>query len=439
MKGFKVGLIIITMFLAIVGLSSVALAFHDGGVAYCDGCHTMHGVYSGNTSFTGKGPSLLVATDPSSTCLLCHAGIPTGSGIPSIGGGPKVMTYPFPAAGLAPANYNVGGDFAWLQKTYGSGASAELGQTRGHNVNASDFGMLQDSDFSLSPGGSFPVGSLGCNSCHDPHGKYRRVGNNQSWTVGTPTQLLTNSRPISSSGSKGLPPTSTTAVGTYRLLAGQGYLQGGVGGILIGYPGAPLAVAPGNGSAETSSATQTRVAYSNYNGSGVVPWGQWCGSCHTGMLATSASEHKHPVDVALNAGGEDQNYNMYISSGNMNGNVSSSFLSLVPFMEVQSNVDTLTGHTVTAYVTGPAPTDQVSCPSCHRAHASGFKHMMRWNMEYEMLTVAGPVWQITTGAATSVNSRTTAEANAAYYGRTADYFGTAGFQRSLCNKCHAQD
>src|SRR5512140_1120172 len=100
-----------------LGLAANAYAFHDGGVAYCDGCHTMHNS-SGNKAMAKKGAStqfqglnfLLQGSDNSSTCLNCHAAADTK---PS---SYHIMTYPAPAVstGTAPVERTPGGDFAWL-------------------------------------------------------------------------------------------------------------------------------------------------------------------------------------------------------------------------------------------------------------------------------------------------------------------------------------
>ncbi len=67
MKMLKViSVIMVAAFLTICSIDmSEAQTFHSGGVAYCDGCHSMHQPKAG-------GASLLQGIDPSSTCLICH-------------------------------------------------------------------------------------------------------------------------------------------------------------------------------------------------------------------------------------------------------------------------------------------------------------------------------------------------------------------------------
>jgi len=73
MKTFKI--IVAAGALAAFGFAPKAFAFHDGGVAYCDGCHTMHNS-SGNAPMAKNGRPqfngnafLLQGSDPSSTCI----------------------------------------------------------------------------------------------------------------------------------------------------------------------------------------------------------------------------------------------------------------------------------------------------------------------------------------------------------------------------------
>ena len=411
------------------GLVSLSKAFHSGGVGNCDGCHSMH---AGKKS----GSYLLIGADDSSTCLSCHAQANRAAATYN------VMTYPVPAAGSAPVMMTPGGDFAWLLKSYTysvKGTTAtENGHRHGHNVVAADFGITADPDLSTSPGGTFPATSMGCSSCHDPHGKYRRIGGDTTYTVAT------RGGPIIGSGSysNSPVPTATQAVGSYRLLAGTGHSQNG-GTLAINYPGVPVASVPAVYN-QSEAVRQVRVAYGTAaTGRGVTTWGLWCATCHASMHSTG--NYVHPIDQALGTN-IAVIYRRYISSGNLTGSAASSYLSLVPFMENTRDHAVLKTHAsnIDSYLSGPGPSDQVSCPSCHRAHASGWSHMMRWNNRGEFLihvdSSGNPAWP---GTDTTPNfpefamGRTSAETRAAYYDRPAILFRS--YQRSLCNKCHAKD
>jgi predicted CXXCH cytochrome family protein len=87
-------------------------------------------------------------------------------------------------------------------------------------------------------------------------------------------------------------------------------------------------------------------------------------------------------------------------------------------------------------------TDNVSCLSCHRAHASGFESMLRFAHANEFTTIADAAGlamfdtntvegKINRGFSGKVAQETQ------YYGRLATEF--APYQRLLCNKCHAKD
>jgi len=426
MKGLKLSLVIMAAALLTIGLSGMAYAFHSGGVADCGGCHSMH------TPKTG-GTALLIGTDYSSTCLSCHANAATGSY--------HIMTYPFPAAGSPPINYNPGGDFAWLQKTYSftvrNSTTTENGQDHGHNVVAIDFGMTADTNYTQAPGGTFASTNLACNSCHDPHGKYRRIGGDTTYTIAT------TGAPIIGSGSynNSAVPTATQAVGSYRLLAGTGYSQN-AGTLAIAYPGAPIASAPSTYN-QSEATNQVRVAYGTAaTGGGKTTWGMWCATCHPAMHSTG--NYVHPIDQSLSSV-EATIYGNYVSSGVMTGTPASSYLSLVPFMENTSDYAILKTHAsnTNAYLNGPGSSDQVACLSCHRAHATGFQNMLRWEMNGEFITVAdasnNPIWPGTDNGAPVqfARGKTSGETLAAYYQRPATLFGA--YQRVLCNKCHAQD
>jgi hypothetical protein len=421
MKGLKVSLAIAAAALLTIGLSGAAHAFHSGGVAECGGCHSMHAPKAG-------GSYLLVGTDQSSTCLTCHehAG-DTGPSSYHVSTAAADMP-----AGIAPLQRTPGGDFGWLKKTFTfvlrGTTYTEGGDTHGHNVIAADNGYAVDANRTMAPGGTFPSNQLGCQSCHDPHGKYRR---NAAGVVSS------SGLPITSSGSyhnSADPIADKTAVGVYRLLAGPGYTKGG-----MTFTGAPVAVAPSTYN-QTEATNQVRVAYGKGTAAGTATWSNWCSTCHTGMHSSGA--YVHPVDDSL-GGTIKANYDQYVMSGNMTGANATSFSSLVPFIKASANYADLkvlaSNSGTAASKVGPAANDEVACLTCHRAHATGFGKMLRWNMEGEFLTgmdASGNSTWVTTDTKVT-RGKTEAELIASYNGRLATAF--APNQRALCNKCHAKD
>jgi predicted CXXCH cytochrome family protein len=161
----------------------------------------------------------------------------------------------------------------------------------------------------------------------------------------------------------------------------------------------------------------------------------------------STGNYVHPVDQGLGGtiGGATGLYATYKKSGDMTGVNGSSFLSLVPFATNSPDYTVLAGlaSNTNTQLGGPNTTDQVTCVSCHRVHASGFKEMLRFDNGYEFMVVNGQYIgsnnpSITGNrAALQHRGRLNAEWQAAYYDRPATNFAT--YQRVLCNKCHAKD
>jgi hypothetical protein len=421
MKVARVTFLTLLAALVAVGVSTTSYAFHGGGVAECGGCHSMHAANQ-------AGGHLLIGLDASSTCLACHQ--KTGDTGPS--------SYHISTAdgdmptGTAPKQRTPGGDFGWLKKGYqivSRGTTTnELAETHGHNIVAAGFGYIADPVNTTAPGGSFVSAGLGCQSCHDPHGRGRRAGTDDIPTFSVPVVGGLAGLPIKSSGSynNSAAPDASGAVGIYRILAYPGYT--GAAGVTWG--GWPIAVAPSTYN-QTEATNQVRVAY---GGTVNNTWASWCASCHPDMH-TGSGRLVHPVDEALGAD-LAANYNAYKKSGDLSGVVGSSFSSLVPFAEATSNFTTLKSHAANNAATyaGAGTGDKVTCLSCHRAHATAFPEMLRWNMENEFMVV-NSVYQIES------RGRTNAEAVASYYDRqpTAGPTPFATYQRVLCNKCHAKD
>lgn len=422
MKVARITLFAILAALVAVGVSTTAYAFHSGGVAECGGCHSMH-------SPKAAGSFLLVGIDASSTCLTCHQN--------AADAGPSsyhVSTAPGSlGAGLAPLQRTPGGDFGWLKKTYTftvrGTTTTEDGATHGHNIVAGDYDYVVDPTNTTAPGGTFVSSQLACNSCHDQHGQYRRRSDGTVGKDGAPI-IASGSYATSTTPGYTEPPTAGTALGVYRLLAGDGYSK-------APFTGVSAAKVP-NTYNRTEATTQTRTAYGNATTGGQVAWGTWCAACHPDMH--SGGNYVHPTDETL-SGGTAANYVSYVKSGDMTGVIGTAFTSLVPFIESTADYAVLASHAKTddTILSGPVAGDRVSCLSCHRAHATGWEFGLRWNMEGEFMTYNSlyPGTDTTPTVPQFARGRLGAETQAAYYDRPVTKF--ASYQRVLCNKCHAKD
>ena len=398
----------------ILGMAGTGLAMHDGGVAHCDACHTMHNS-SGNVaidnSFGGPavqfktGAHLLKGNDASSACLNCHSG----------SSGPKVLS----VTGTTDFSTAPAGDFAWLRIQTIDG---------GHNVIAADFGLGMDSrpGMATAPGPKttgYPGNALYCSSCHDPHGRYRFTDANTFSTTGAP---------IMGSGSSTNVPTATQAVGSYRILAGNGYLPKSAPGAEAFFNDPPVALSPSGTS--TTNNWMRRQPY----GSGMS---EWCANCHNAIHnAGGASALRHPAgNGAKLAGTYSTNYNAYKHTGDLTGSQTTSWTPLVPFETGDilstrtTNLIPMRDTTDLGHFGGPVTGDEnIMCLTCHRAHASGFNSMMRWDSKATFLIETdGSVWKTAPGHTDNVMTLM------AYYNQPPTDFGI--LQRGLCNKCHAKD
>lgn len=422
--------------------------FHQGGVGECEGCHTIHNSFEGfavNPFLGAAGSSgnyLLKGSDQSSVCLNCHQ--------KSLDTGPTVFHISTPSGempdGIPPKQMTPGGDFGWLKKTYtwfnsigDSTIQRSPANAHGHNIVALDYGYDMDYDTPTAPGGTYPSSSMSCISCHDPHGRYRRVDG-----YGT---ITTSALPIKGSGSLASKPEpdSSGAVGVYRLLGGSGYYPQSVGpgNAFIANP--PNAVAPDTYN-RSEATTQTRVAY----GTGMS---EWCRNCHPTIHVSTTDTFMHAagnqagvIQVGGALGADIAAwYDQYVNDGNLNGgNEANAFLSLVPFEIGSSDYRLVLKPIVTATPTkGPSLTDgtpAVMCLSCHRAHASGWDWAMRWNNRAPAAATT-PLITTSLGSYTEGSTiapvgqgRTEVEATAAYDNIPSSFF--AAGQKPLCFKCH---
>ena len=378
-----------------------ALAFHDGGVAHCNGCHTMHNSQNNESmNFAANGSTgtaigtgygdLLLWENKNDVCLNCHYG----------DDGYHVWATDV----LVPGQEHGAGNFVFLEEDnindgHGGGsiigcsddqyedqatcegagetwdpgwANPIPGYAAGHTVVSAWRGNLPDAKLLTAPGGGadpYDARDLTCVSCHDPHG-------NTAFRLTYQTgQTMTDTY------------SGTTTWAATIVADGIGFF--------------------GPAANETNS---NHNAYSS-------GYSDWCGTCHGDFHAASGAGI-HPsgevlgTDIALN-------YNLYDgttdcvanppSGGDPCGNGSSgtAYLAMVPFED---------GAVTTSSTAGPTENSRVACVSCHRAHATSAPDAGRWDFNV-------------TGLAEDGNE-------SGSHPLTNPYDAA---QRSLCNKCHSQD
>jgi hypothetical protein len=266
MKAFKLTLVVMAAVLITFGLSGTAAAFHGGGVAHCDGCHSMH--------TGGSNADLMAAADASSTCLNCHESADVGG-------------YHVSSSDPTAVSYTQGGDFSWLKKswTYTNWSGPHVVYGAGHNIVAENFGYTADPDNTVAPGGTYPAADLGCTSCHDAHGQV---------AGGTGA----GGDAVSVSGSYGdEDPEDGTIHGNYRLLGDSVYSPGAVEEIYQFGEDAPVARAFNGGYGGGTTYYGQSVDY----GSGMS---EWCANCHE-----AAAGLVHPASNSALLVGLSNNYN----------------------------------------------------------------------------------------------------------------------------------
>jgi hypothetical protein len=296
-------------------ISGNALAFHDAGVAHCNGCHTMHNSEDGalvDGDSPNGNPWLLKDATPSDVCLSCHA-----EGLGAV----------FVADPLAPPDEKGGGNFVYLlEDNINDGHEGSLhpiaGEAAGHSIVAPSKGVGADGTILTAPGGTFPSSSLGCSSCHDPHGN-----------------------------------------GEFRLLYGIGQVQDGLYTFTNAAPDADgISIFFG---AESNS---NHTAYK----SGMSAW---CGNCH-GDFHDNNTKLIHPSGSTV-GGSIATTYNLYNGTEDQTGGVAATaYLAAVPFEDAANT---------TSSTAGPTAGSTVMCLTCHRAHASSAPNAGRWDFNVTLL------------------------------------------------------
>ena len=265
-----------------------AFAFHDEGVAHCNGCHTMHNSQDGalvDPDSPDGNPWLLNDATPSDVCLGCHA---TGLGAV------------FANTVLSPAPEKGSGNFIFLlEDNLNDGHEGSLhpipGDAAGHNVVAPGHGLAADGTLTQAPGGTFSASILGCTSCHDPHGN-----------------------------------------ANFRLLYGARLVQDSYTFVNPAPVGDGLSIFFG------SESNSSHTAYND-------GWSAWCGNCH-GDFHNNNTQSVHPSGQTL-GGSIQTTYNLYNGTVDQTGGVAATaYLAAVPFEDAAVTTGSTAGPAASSQV-----------------------------------------------------------------------------------------
>lgn len=272
---------------ALALVASPALAFHDGGVAHCNGCHTMHNSVDGvlvDAAHPLGNAYLLKAGNASDVCLGCHASR----------SGAVFGTDP-----LAPPTEKGAGNFVFLLEDnindgYRGATTPIPGYAAGHSVVGN--GLGPDPVLTTAPGGNFPSSALGCSSCHDPHGN-----------------------------------------ANFRMLYGPGAVQDGLATFTNAAP-----IAEGI----SLSGTEAQDSHTAY----ISGMSAWCGNCHGNFHDEAGGRLIHPSGSAI-GGTIATAYNLYNGTANQTGGAAATaYLAQVPFEDAANTTVSTAGPTASSQV-----------------------------------------------------------------------------------------
>jgi predicted CXXCH cytochrome family protein len=264
----------------LVVTSGLAFAFHDGGVAACNGCHVTHASEDGVPTVDPNRPALLNEATASEVCLSCHAhALGAVLGLDPL--------FPPPEKG--------GGNFVFLfednlNDAVDGATNPIAGDAAGHNIDAPSYGLTFDARYSLAPGGTFPANQMSCTSCHDPHGN-----------------------------------------ADFRLLRGSGET---VGGTVFSRP------APRARGTALDPGPESPVNHTAY----LDGMSEWCANCHgADYHETGGSVFEHPGARTLGAVISNR-YNEYDGVNSpTGGTTASAYLPEVPFEDTSNSIGSSMG------------------------------------------------------------------------------------------------
>jgi predicted CXXCH cytochrome family protein len=329
--------------IVLIGLVTIALCFASGGMglamvsqtgtdAYCNQCHTNGNLTDGSTT---------------QTCVQCHSSSTSYTTYNLTGGGQTVTVPVVNYTGAsAPNEYLAGGNFWWVADLYGND------DAKGHNV-------LDIAGSDPNYVGGAPGSTVGCSSsCHDSLATtgYGSPGCNGCHMY--PAHHADDSNTVVGSES---PDTD----GYYRFLAGHN--SGNTHGV--------CGIEDSDWEAISSATVHNEyLGFAGDHGfaAGFYDLGHtmtaFCCGCHGNYHIQNPPSARHPSDFVI------PNSGPYANAFGAGGSGTGIYEPNIPVARPSLN------GTVSPTVT--LDTDMVMCLSCHRAHGSPYRKMLRWDIAY---------------------------------------------------------
>ncbi len=333
-RTMKLGFLALMVAALAFAFSSSSMAFHESTKLICSKCHTMHG------SGGGTPEQLLSEANKTVLCLVCHA-----SNYP--------VAYPVGDDEYAP---NVHSSGEGVQDTPG-GSYADSGtealQANGHNPSgfpadppAASPLIEVDTTLTQIPPGATALWEWSCLSCHRPH----KDDNDTAPRTATYEYRMLRKHV------KG-----PSAAGADTLIDVSLAL-----GLDDDHEVTPLANVGANVNAEAP--TKHNVYFMDSTNTG---FGEWCGGCHTDFHDSTQDVDdnwiRHPGQQLLEALGA----NYVVTTPPYD-----------PSVPVQVNSGAGLETNSSAFNGGITTTTdlQVTCLSCHKAHATEYPNLVRWDL-----------------------------------------------------------